>query len=415
MQKRLIVKDDRGMTLVEVIIAVFILTATVTVLTTILVASVRYNAKADARQHATLAAESIMESFKAYKVEDLCAQFSSGSFVGCASADSMYYTEPSSKNYKFQINGLVNDNVKYDAKITLSPYTLTRSQSLVAFPEINAYKDGVFRSSTSHDTITAPLQMQDHFATNVRTEIATYLNSGVDVQKDDYTEADIIGTNIKPVKRETVIRLIKNSSTNMTSVTCSMRYHYIVKDYAYYNDASATPEGKVTFPLDYETSGATYSIDVLLDTATPANDIIFYNNPSAVGLERIFIYYYPAYGIEDEIRFETQGSWSNNVECYLLKQVPDVSVMTATELGIAESNYKPKIMGTSIIDLRHNFGMNIGAASGHLDPIMSGFSTTLDYMNSNITKKNYQLMYNVVVEIFHGGEVVSVLEGTKND
>ncbi len=428
--------NNKGLTLVEVVIAMCILSVAITGMVTVLVTSVRFNAKANLRQHATLTAESILENFKAYDVKTLCEQFHAGSFSGVnmdvmgtmgvrgksvpggvADEDLFIggsFTESSTKEYEFSLTNIKTENALYDATITVTPYMT--EQSLVTLEDMHPYKDAVYRSSEVHDT-KARDQILTMFDTTIKTEMKDYLNT-IDQKITTYTETDIVSsfaTHIQPKKRVTTITLDKDDAGYTTAVI-NMDYYFIIKDYPYYlSSTEATPTGKQTFPVDYDTTGNMYMVQVILDIPYGLYYLNFYKNPNTVDLEKVYFYYYPAYDVADEIKVVTHDfAAGDSIDMYILKQVPLGADAT---LNNKEASYNPTIQGESIIKLYHNFGDNIGGSSVPPAPTISGFASSSHYMEATIFEKQYQLMYNMDVEVREAGttNVVAALSGTKND
>lgn len=429
--------NHKGMSLVEVLIAMTILTLVTVPILHIFVSTARYNAKARERQHMTLSAESIMESFKAYDIEELCRQFQTTptTFTGCklyagdgltppgtlevtgtdvtGAATSNLFTPAgeflgsADDTYEFRIHSLVNEKDRYDAVITVEPYTGWGTSSVVEIDDMNLYKDAIWRSTTDHDA-TAQGQIIDHFHGSVAPQIVTWLNDH-DKQKNDYTQADILPDKIEIVKRETLIDIVKGS--DMTAQV-RMEYHYRIKDYPYYDNA-ADPTS--TAKMDFPTGGGDYTVHVIVDS--PAGTYIeFYRNPAAAGLERVFVYYYPLYGtgVEDVIRFTTSGfSASDKLECYLLKQVNTGVV----NLPGKEAAYQPKVLGDSKLILYHNLDENISGSSSVPTVNLSTFASHKSYMHADLLKENKVIMYRVLVDIYEAGgtQIVASLEGTMNN
>ena len=63
------------MSLIEILVAIMILTVVTGPLLHSFVTAIKLNAKAKEKQRVTTAAQSIMEGFKAYTLEELCLQF----------------------------------------------------------------------------------------------------------------------------------------------------------------------------------------------------------------------------------------------------------------------------------------------------------------------------------------------------
>jgi prepilin-type N-terminal cleavage/methylation domain-containing protein len=122
-------RNNKGMSLVEVIIAITILGIVVVPVLQAMTSAMTYNAKARVRQKLTLTAESIMETFKGYDLESLENMFKDGSFPDISSDSTVTYgvtkTADSSDSalvtYDFNINNIVQNGKTYSAEITLTP------------------------------------------------------------------------------------------------------------------------------------------------------------------------------------------------------------------------------------------------------------------------------------------------------
>ncbi|MDE6129037.1 MAG: type II secretion system GspH family protein, partial [Lachnospiraceae bacterium] len=68
--------NNKGLSLVEILVAVVILALVTGPLLHSFVSAARYNQRAKERQRTTTAAQSVMEGFKAFDLEELCWQFS---------------------------------------------------------------------------------------------------------------------------------------------------------------------------------------------------------------------------------------------------------------------------------------------------------------------------------------------------
>lgn len=412
-----------------------ILTIVIIPVMNMLVSTTRHNAKARQRQHITLSAESIMESFKAYDVETLCQQFQTTptTFTGCqlyagdalvpagtmevtgtnaygAVTDQLFspsgeFIGSADDTYEFRIHNLVNEKDRYDAVVTVEPYTALGVKSIIDIEDMNLYKDAVWRSTTAHDA-TAAGQVVNDFWNMAAPEIVTWLNNN-DLQRNDYTQADIVPDKIKVIRRETYIDLVKGSNT---TAQVRMEYHYQVQDYPYYDDAlDPTSTDVMTFPE----GGGYYVVQVIVDS--PAGTYIeFYNNPSSAGLERVFVYYYPLYGIEDVMRFSTSGfGGAERLECYVLKQYN----AGVSNLQAKEAAYHPKILGNGNLILYHNLDENISGSSTVPAVNLSSFASSQNYAHADLIKQDKVMMYRVRVDMYEAGgtQIVASLEGTMND
>ncbi len=415
--------NNKGLTLVEVIISVCILTVVVVATTNVLIMTAKYNAKANESQHTILAAESIMEAFKAYEVNDLMYQFANNSFVGCESWAGGTYVDNGSNKYTFTIDDMVADGFTYDAVISLEPYTLATQTTydLTVINDLNPYRDAMLRYSTEYYYATGTKveeQIKDHFDSTVKTLLAAKLNT-LD-QQLTYTEADILDDYINVSRRNSYISIDKGTSN--TTATLTMKYYYNVKNYPYHDDATpgSPANGRLTYPMD----GSSYCIDIMVDIPNTLPSLKFYENPHLASgesrLERVFIYYYPAYGMQEQINISTTGI-TTPIECYLLKQLPPSGVMSNDVVKNYEGSYSPDINGNSMLKLRHNYEENIADEGGTHATVnlgSGGFAEIKEYMDESLVeKKNLSVLYNITVEVKDSSGMTTLvsLSGTKNE
>jgi len=231
---------------------------------------------------------------------------------------------------------------------------------------------------------------------------------------------------IKIVNRITTIKIQKDSSSGgYTKATMMMQYNFIIEGYPYHTDTDTlgSPTGTgLNFPLD---GSMYYSIDVIVDIPTDLYYIDFYNNPTDVGLERVFFYYYPVYKVsykkanpafKDIINITTSGFASDEqIEVYVLKQVPEGADMVT--LNLLEEKYRPQVNCTSNVKLIHNFGDNIGGTSVPDGAEINGEYSEKAFMDDSLVEEAFQLMYKMELEItdINSGKIVAKLQGTKND
>ncbi|MBQ7944476.1 MAG: prepilin-type N-terminal cleavage/methylation domain-containing protein [Lachnospiraceae bacterium] len=421
--------NNLGLTLVEVIIAMAILSIVVVPLMSIMVTTSRYNAKARLRQGMTLTAESLMETFKAYSLNELLTQANASGFNGFeqeGAGGEVTYSgtyDTTTKKYTFEIEKLKNESQLYDVEITAVPYESTTS--LLTLEDMNPYTDAMLRMQEVYDASAVSL-IQAHFQSSVVGQIQTWLNNpDNDKVKNDYELTDISPNYIKCKKREIIVK-IEKGATN-TTVSYSMNYYYMVEDYPYYATAGAvTPDGTHDF---MDVSGGTpewFKVQVIVDIPMGYYTMVAYDNANEANLERVFLYYYPAYGglylngsdIQDEIRIETTGFGVDSLECYLLKQIN--TRFDETTIRHKENSYGPQIVvdsgGTDVVNLRHNIEEHLYEHTALTYTSYSGdINSKSSYMTD--TSESYQLMYKVQIDMKEAGEseVIASLSGTVSD
>ena len=479
-------KDARGMSLVEVIIAITILGLVAVPVLHSLTTSMVYNAKARNRQEMTLTAESIMETFKGYDLDTLKDRFSTGAMgvigiegvdvaqPGDAAYDSdadtgsgFHYTyslaDPAAVggDYTFLINDMKADNGEfYDVKITATHNSI---EEVMVQDNMEPTRDAVFKAKTDFDT-GALQKARDDFANNYKTDLATYfaaehpdavvkMGTNVVAVKDDIEKvfdpsyaSYYVGNSIKLKERELQFEIKEDSGNHV--VIPKMIYRYRLEDYTWYKQVVETPESDAypgtpgstgtpdiedqTDKIAYPKDGDPY-LEVEIDlSAVCDGEGTIYKNPTTAGLDRLFIYYYPQYNVEqgkDFIKVKNSAGITN-FQCYVLKQISPA--LTATQLEIKDGGYKANVdvqNSAAGFELFHNFDDNIGDGSSTTDPTFSGtFEKEISYTGtaakadgSSTTElaKNFSkqkvLSYKLELEITQNGRPVTTLESSMNE
>ena len=162
--KHKVLKNNKGMTLVEILVAMMILTVVSLVLLRAFVSATKYNKIAKEKQREINLAQSIMESFKAYDMDEIVKQFNGSapftiysgahgtvSEVGRNSYDPVKDElirndggiDPSSADkYSFKIESVNYDGGLYDVEISLEPDPAVSSLvEIVDAPKLNKFND----------------------------------------------------------------------------------------------------------------------------------------------------------------------------------------------------------------------------------------------------------------------------------
>lgn len=430
-------KDERGMSLVEVIIAITILALVAVPVLHSLTSSMVYNKKARNRQELTLTAESIMETFKGYDMDSLKVRFSPGGIgiegvdvavPGDAAYDSnantgsgFHYTyssaplaETKGDIYTFLINDMKAENGQfYDVTITATPNSIEKVMEPV---NMESTRDAVYMGDRSFDT-GALQKAKEDFSNNHRSDLAEYfrdsysdavIKRGDDIItiKDEIDRvfetayaSEYVGNYIHLHEKRVEFQITKNGSDEYV-VTPKMYYSYYMKDYPYYvrvepdsiphdeYDDGENPdpdadedtehgnveanaiiqEGVIRYP-------AAGDLEVEIDLASAYPDGYLYKNPVTAGLDRLFVYYYPQYNIDegcDKIVVKNDAGITN-FQCYLLKQ--RAADINETQMKIKENGYKANVNivnSAAGFELFHNFDDNIADGSSTTAPSISG-------------------------------------------
>lgn len=343
-------KDNKGMTLIEVIVAMGILAVVVTPTLRMFASSSSVNLRAKQRQRATVVGESIMESFKAYNMQTLCKQFTptppaTASYKGVSSFDSAkleaYYPNPASpanpliqsafhvngvlnqdaQKYRFELQGvksdISSDKQKYDIEITAIPH----KESVLRFEEPNAYSDAIIsigENIVSKSSVTGDVM----YATSVLEQLK-------EKAKDAYVSdghgagysVDTASSSISDLKRTIDIKVTDDVPSKVQTVSYSLTYNCKVTLSCKYTNPTTgvvtdiTP--KPTYLVEYRVvlnesaSGeAQYTLMVYNNALTMAGVKV---NERQCKLDNIYLYYYPVnktvYGnnCEDVIKLDAAG------------------------------------------------------------------------------------------------------------
>ena len=386
--------NNIGMTLVEVVIAMAILSIVIVPMMSIMITSSKYNAKARLRQGMTITAESLMEIFKGYSLEELYTQATVGNVgiigfngfpaetVGGVQYEATY--DSSLDKYEFKIMNLPNESQLYDVKITATPYGSTKS--LLTLDNMNCYTDAMIRMQEWYDSRTVG-DIELDFRSGGGAETVRQFLEDNDVTLTSPTLSDVSDDYLKCVKRVTTLNIVKGATD--TNVECKIKYYYYVSQYPYYSAVGLVEPDKQDFYKD-ETAIADedkyYTWDVIVDIPTSSTDLTVYQNPNAAKLQRVFLYYYPAYpgiylngsSMQVVIQINTDGFNTEELDIYVLKQMNPVYGMSA--VSSKDRVYGPAISvnstkdGASVtaVELYHNLTKHLYSADSS-----SGVSKTL--------------------------------------
>lgn len=357
---------NKGMSLVEVIIAVALLTIVIIPVMRSFVYSARVNAKARTLQKATVAAQTIMENYKAYSVEDICQQFASGTFM-VGSGTGVSYCETvhdlTSGQHIYMINDILYENSTYDAQIVLTPSTPIQVNS---YQDSDPYCDAVYMVEAGH--------AYDVYNTVVNEAQARWsaLPDKADTVPDDYNLENL------SFNRQVEIYVDSNGKTTVKEV--------------YWYDAScdyATETGSERFWFwGYAMPDAAHpdAPFIMKYNKWPGDEepppIVIYDNSSTKAasdgravLKNVYLYFYPLYTTSnsdtwiDSDNVQVYSSYTpadgGKLNFYAIKQK---SPMSATELEVRESAaYNSERIHFKLngqLKMYDNLNVNVGRVDG---------------------------------------------------
>lgn len=454
--------NNSGMSLVEVIIAMTILSVVVIAVMQSLTMAMVYNKKARAKQDTTIKAESVMELFKGYNMDELYKMFAAGGgavkdMVGDATY-SVSGTEPKTgtpSDLTFKIDGLTISSTDggtgetYDVQIVAKPVP---EVALFETQKFDSAKDAVFISDESYDEDARDMAYADILSK--KADFVTYLNGMktdgagnslvCDSSGNDFTE-DNISTyldknDIFLSERRTVFTIADDG------VKVKMIYQYRIYGFEYYekifpeetSDTYGTDEygepsseaapteafaGELKY-LEYPAaSDADLEFEVPMDGASIEKVI------SSTIPERLFIYYYPQYeehsrvnadgtilapeSIDDKIAIDdTRSDTSKAIDCFIIKQRR--SAMSNASIHVKESAYKLAALSkTGNVVVYDNFSEDISDG----DPLVGKDVTGSTYYMDAADKVDNVLAYALELTVTKTGtgNVVTRLVSSTNE
>lgn len=409
-------QNNKGMTLVEVLVAMVVLSLVSLVFYRSLSQTLYYNRLAKEKQYALTVAQSMMEGMKAYGMDDLDAQF-----AGSPSDFKLY--PPAADSGKggscasggYTINeitvGGFHFNVEISVKKAEKPGLVTASK-LAFGSETNRYNDAFYiqgeDGTREQDVVYKGLVQAIESFPDIHeseTNNLTWENardkvkwSYVDLVIEDRALKVEIGENTVTVKNE-------------------YRYKYTITDYPYRR--SSDPEG---------TTSGVYSLvggGTISDSDTGKE---CYNNTNTVDsgaqLENVYLYYLPSYNstqggyiscIGDTIQITNNSGREINVFAVKQRNLD----MSPAELAICESSYNVHIgqYGGDSINLYHNLKEKLEGDGDSNYSIATPAALTDKHALWEEDTVDRILLYEVTVSVkdISTNEVVYELSGTVNE
>lgn len=403
--------NNKGMTLVEILVAMAILTIVTLGLLQAFVSAVNYNKDAKEKQRSINLAQTVMESFKAYSLEDVCRQFNHVDAFNIYKGGIGGYSEPTpsmdaygnfkasvSNEYLFSMQDVVYDGRTYNVEITMKPNAAALSkEKVVKTPRFSAYNDAIFT------------QPQDEYKYVYQDAIQQLKNAGM-VDSLLPTLDTIKKNKIIINSRKTYITMYNDSGAER--VIASVIYEYTFDKYKIEKDDGTFDEIESSHTVTVNSSNDATTYDVYNNSVTRTTGAKFDN---------LYIYYYPAYDNDiagskcekDFIYIVNNTGVERNV--YLVKQIrpgfSDANTLTS------ESTYDPVVdLDGAGINLYHNLGdklVGIGTSSFviHLRPSIDTLKT--DWFDEEDKILVYDVQITVTDKVKGTADIV--LNGSVND
>ncbi len=428
--------NNKGVTLIELMVAIAILSVAIIPLMYAFVNSMKYNAKGRELQQTTVLAHTIMEKCKGLTVDEIYDRMLDHTFLETqtAAADTNSTKVPmtnasttwglgSGGEQTYFIGGVQLENTTYDVQVTIDKHsredlyngTLEAYSDMLYTESMNKYNDAVFTVNTLNgntgDEDRYSVAGLDFEAYNAAFQmIADGLKADAETKPDINEEVNVplsyimlgVGNHLE-VYRYITIDATGSSGHDVVNVTYTYTFRLDNGTYTYNYQP---PSGGATIPLSVDLGTA----EIPLYNTT----FMIYDNAATMSngatLENIYFFYYPAYSgnhggfteypiARDEIVIN--NNTGRSVKLYMVKQKNPA--YTDVELNTLEAHYyNPNIFVNGDVVFYHNLAENIGGTSPVTPPhLISTGSVTL---MADLYYRNLKtLMYNVEVTIYPAG------------
>lgn len=467
--------NNQGMTLVEVLVAMIIISIAGVAFLQSFANAAKYNTRAREKQYALYLAQSVMEDFKAVSLEKMDKKFTDGtSSFPQYTMDSL--SGSSSSGYSF--SGIEFNKLKYDVSVEVSAGSGPQSeeeyegQIMEAFnpqpKDDSGSQDGFFREPLEaiESALKYDAYLQIYQYTNAVDGSGDPLYPGLKEYMDTIDYNFIPDSCIKIVDRQ----ITASFSGNAIGVTEQIAYTICGFEYIIYNEESGD-EVEEVLPDILVKYGLTDTPAVSLpsclnDTTDPTGEFrdayTCYSSGEAIGsgTYRLIFYYYPCYAIfgkenltgtefTSDVIFLNNAYSSNPFEVFVVKQnVLNGLSSKFSNLTTCETQYSAFLRktGTGTVNLHTNlrdiFTETPNADTGYAKrPHFSGFNESLGYDHYkaepgnvfcfgfgggydaaddtsglwyNDSSEKQVLLYSVKVTVSLNGEDIYVLNGSVN-
>ncbi|MBO4981676.1 MAG: prepilin-type N-terminal cleavage/methylation domain-containing protein [Lachnospiraceae bacterium] len=375
--------NNKGLSLVEVLAAMLILSVVSIVFLRSFSYSMQVNQKAKRSQDELHLAQSLMEGIKAYDKATLDTEFASGGTSFKLYPLSGSETTSSTSNGEgrtYTLNGVTVEGESYDVKIEMTP--TTKTAQLVKAPGVNKYTDAFFKQEVDEQSgilpaVSSLLSAQGHVGS------AT-------------PDAD----DVKITKREIEVTIDTDGNVTVTST-----YSFTASDFEITKADGTKPKVTVSGSLT-----ESYNCNDM-STAVAGAD-----------LKGLYLYYYPAYkdtgnGLidceEDDIIINNDCTSLENV--HIIKQKS--SILGPAYLSSGESTYSVEVDVTtgSPLKLYHNLGKRLTSEDACSYTISGTDVTDMGAPWAEEATVTV-LLYDVDIQIMQSGssEVEYELKGSTN-
>lgn len=288
--------DNRGVSLVELLVAVCIMAVIAIPLLHSFVTSYRVNARSRQTMRATTLAQNEMEIFEKEKIADL-SDPDKLAYVATTREDGYHVTEEADGRYTFARLGIINDKSgrqEFDVYITLDPkrtsagdkYYTQNTTNILSMNTISALDSGTYiqRIRTENNEVDLDTVAYNYFNTNKKVGSSATMN---EIQQN--------------VKRTITIDISQETREIGVITTAKVVYEYVCS-------TSIVPEDKKTYQSEQVIYNNAQTMD---ETGKPRE------------LKSIYLFYAPRYGITQTDKQDTiivNNTVGVNADVYLIRQ-----------------------------------------------------------------------------------------------
>lgn len=374
---------NKGFSLLEVLVAIIILGLVATPILRAFVTSARLSSDSRKKQIATAFATNVCETMKGYDPK--------GFDGGNTTINGDDYTVDSATGNDYSLTVRSSEYDDYEVKLTVSGKS-GFVKDLKEVKDISPFCDAIFEEDPG-------LTIQAY--NEICADIADWLNT-VD-EEYVYTAQDVKNS-------------FRGDFTVKREVKCTVSASTVTMTITFRTQADSVPYHRLSGVT------ATGNPGVADKTVTLSEPVIFNNSATGAPLERVYLYYYPAYSnynatgyeiSEDKIVIEN-NSGSEDINFYLVKQIEH----TNRNLATSEATYTPVVSlssaGTGNEVLFHNLNQDISGTG-----VPGGFTIsgcTAKTFDELVEEKEEVLVYDLDIKVFKKSDPLTCvfeLKGTR--
>lgn len=455
--------NNAGMTLVEILIAMAILSVASAAILAAFVNSFRYSIKGRELQQTTVLANTIIENCKAYSFEQIKLQMD---------ADDAFMKGVKKANVElvgdtFYIQDVPLDNQLYDVSLKMASRSVNgaanTTYNIMSSSSMNPYFDAVFLPqeatyTNGSETWTAAqldemayLLAREKIVAGIESATAAVLGDANKVTlSTDYVAASFNDSsnpdysansdNLK-LSRATSIT-IDDDATLGEYVKVYITYSFDLDGGSYYYEGVDLLGTAHTYSWSVGSNGNIGTFEFLIYNNAGTNDA---THPTRI--ENVYLFYYPAYhsnGSLSSLALYPFVSDTISVQNYLADTARDINlyiykqknpVYSDTNISIMEASYKTAVTSgggnADSVFVYHNFADNLGTTEigGFMDETGSiindgtlydatWFTNYFDVKDSMVIEESKALMYDIEVAIYkadpHASAKDSIAAGSES-